>query len=402
MESLEEIILIVSAIIVISLVLYFFSPVIISETAQFTNIGISQVIENSFRLTTPILVGSNYTANIYDNGYPTTLNVQINAFNPENPTIPLNGSLGKIHSVKFSNGNNLIVLPPPAANGTYYQVSLYSTNGQTLYTSFYINHYYNSYIQITNIKSFAKILINGIIINYTIFNNQTIIPLPSGSYNLTVFTPYYYTTRKFNFPTVGSEIISIPSALSNFTIHVQQLLPGNQARILSGAIVSLNDNSTTVKTDYNGNAKFLYSSIIGSNVSLSVSCPSNICGTAITNNYTSYFNNSHVASYYETNPIILYPKFRAKIYLKIINCSDIASPTPGNINIIHNPLNRLLNLYSSVNQSGLFITHLQSGEYTVSGVTLNATNQSKNNLFSSTLINVSNQNQTFDLNFSSC
>lgn len=383
MDSIEEMILLAGAIIVIGLILFFFLPTIISGGNQLNSAAVSQDIISSFSLFNPIIIGTNYSAEIYDNGYPISLMVAINSYNSSTQDLITSGSP---FVKQFNSGMNVITLPNYTYN-TNYEILLYSSNGKILYTTFYINHYINNYIEVKNILSYAKILINGININYTAINNNAIIPLPDGTFNLTIFSPYYYYTNTFSVP-MSAKVIFIPTTYSNFNVTVKQILPNGTTAALDGALVSINSNSSTLRTGSSGKVSFKYSSNGGA-VSLLASCNGAECTSNVTSNYTKYINNNNNISYYNSNPIILHPIFRTLIAVQL-NCTNQITPTSGTLNIVATPSNSVLNKYAIVNASGKWIGYLEASKYNVTFVSLS-------NLYASEIINVTQKNGTFIL-----
>ena len=387
MDSIEEMLLLLGGLMILAIALFYIIPSSTSLSSEFSGEAISQIIQNSFKLTSPEINSSVDYASIYDSGFPTTLLVEITEYNASNNQVV--NTVSK--KVSFSPGLNEIAIPTATTN-SYYEIDLYDTSGDVLYTTYYVYKYVNDYAEINNIFGDTKIFVNGEKINPNIFNNSVILSLPSGSYNITVFTPFYYYSSVVGFPLSTPYVINIPSNHSSYVAYVDQLLPGNKLNPLPNAVISLNDQTATYKTGSYGNVSIEYSP--NATVSLNVYCPPSTCGTSITNNYTSLSGIYTTKSFSSSNPFILYPRFRviSNLYL---NCNSTLYPTPGSISIISTPKNSSKNRYSSVNASGQFISYLYSGLYNVTGISLSG-------LFNSTAINVTHFNQTLSLSFPYC
>jgi hypothetical protein len=386
MDSIEEIILASAALVIFALIVVFILPGITNFASQLNGQSASQIIQNSFKLESSSIVGSNFNAVIYDNGYPTTLYVKITAFNASNNQ-PYT-TTGK--TISFKSGANNIALPSFGFN-VYYEIDLYSSQGGVLYKTMFVNSYQTNYIKIENVFNYTKVYINGILINYTIQNNSAIIPLPNGAYNVAVYTPYAFYTTVVSVPSSTPPII-IPTNAGTVNIQVKQLLPGGTLNILSGAVISINNNTAIYRTNSTGYASIKYNSTFNSGiVSITVSCPPSTCGSQITNNYTTYTNSSHNITYYASNPIVLRPKFRLTTHLRVV-CGANKTTTAGAISFIASPANSTLNSYGKVNSSGIFITYLQSGFYNIFAATLNRQ-------FNSTNVTITSQNQTKNVTF---
>jgi len=388
MESIEELLLLLGAIIVLGLVLAYALPNVTSFAGTYKGQAIATIILNSFKLGSPVV--SSGQATIYDNGYPVTLLVSITPYNPVSGA-PVGNALSYLKS--FVSGPNAIQLPTASGN-VYYKISLYSSDGSVLYKTFYVNQYSSNYVKISNLLSYVKTYLDGTLLNLPQTNSTAYLYLPDGTYSLDIYSPYYFFKYNFGFPQNISETISLPTTFTQYTIPVYQMLPGKNLQPLPGAIISLNNNSATYKTSSSGTATILYTA--NAPVEINVTCPPNICGTGITNNYTSFYNVSPITKYESgtTTPIILYPLYRT-IFNEQIICNGTAYPTPGTITILANPVNQTMNRYGTVNASGQFITYLYAGNYNVTGSTLSG-------LFNKTSVSITKQNQTFDVNFTYC
>jgi len=388
MESIEELMLISGSIIILGLLLVYVLPNITSFAGMYKGEAISTIILNSFKLASPI--ASSGEAIIYDNGYPTTLLVSITAYNSIS-RVPLENTYSSV--VHFVSGPNIIPLPVVSGNA-YYKISLYSSDGSVLYKSFYIDQYSTNYVEISNIINYVNVYLDGSLLNLQQTNSTAYLYLPDGTYSLDIYSPYYFYKYNFGFPQNQYEDINLPLSFIQYTIPVYQMLPGKNLQPLPGAIISLNNNSATYKTGSSGTANILYTS--NAPVEMQVTCPPNICGTGITNNYTSFYNVSPISKYQmgTSTPIILYPLYRT-IFNEQIICNGSSYPTPGTITILANPTNQTMNRYGTVNASGQFITYLYAGSYNVTGSTLSG-------MFNKTTANIIKQNQTFDVNFTYC
>jgi len=388
MESIEELMLISGSIIILGLLLVYVLPNITSFAGMYKGEAISTIILNSFKLASPI--ASSGEAIIYDNGYPTTLLVSITAYNSVS-RVPLENTYSSV--VHFVSGPNIIPLPVVSGNA-YYKISLYSSDGSVLYKSFYIDQYSTNYVEISNIINYVNVYLDGSLLNLQQTNSTAYLYLPDGTYSLNIYSPYYFYKYNFGFPQNRYEDINLPLSFIQYTIPVYQMLPGKNLQPLPGAIISLNNNSATYKTDSSGTANILYTS--NAPVEMQVTCPPNICGTGITNNYTSFYNVSPISKYQmgTSTPIILYPLYRT-IFNEQIICNGSSYPTPGTITILANPTNQSMNRYGTVNASGQFITYLYAGSYNVTDSTLSG-------IFNKTTANIIKQNQTFDINFTYC
>jgi len=388
MDSIEELLLLSGSLIVLAVILVFVLPNINGFAGLYKGQAIATIILNSFKLGNPIV--SSGHAIIYDNGYPTTLLVSVTPYNSITGQA-LGNALSYVKD--FVSGPNTIQLPVVSGNA-YYKISLYSSDGSVLYTTFYVNQYSSNYVEISNLLSYVKTYLDGTLINLQQTNSTAYLYLPDGTYSLNIYSPYYFYNYNFGFPQNTSEIISLPTSFTQYTIPVYQMLPGKNLQPLPGAIISLNNNSATYKTSSSGTATILYTA--NAPVEISVTCPPNICGTGITNNYTSFYNVSPISRYASgtTTPIILYPLYRT-IFNEQIICNGTAYPTPGTITILANPINQTMNRYGTVNASGQFITYLYAGNYNVTGSTLSG-------IFNKTTVTITKQNQTFYLNFTYC
>jgi len=388
MDSIEELLLLSGSLIVLAVILVFVLPNINGFAGLYKGQAIATIILNSFKLGNPIV--SSGHAIIYDNGYPTTLLVSVTPYNSITGQA-LGNALSYVKD--FVSGPNTIQLPVVSGNA-YYKISLYSSDGSVLYTTFYVNQYSSNYVKISNLLSYVKTYLDGTLINLQQTNSTAYLYLPDGTYSLSIYSPYYFYNYNFGFPQNTSETISLPTSFTQYTIPVYQMLPGKNLQPLPGAIISLNNNSATYKTSSSGTATILYTA--NAPVEISVTCPPNICGTGITNNYTSFYNVSPISRYASgtTTPIILYPLYRT-IFNEQIICNGTAYPTPGTITILANPINQTMNRYGTVNASGQFITYLYAGNYNVTGSTLSG-------IFNKTTVTITKQNQTFYLNFTYC
>jgi len=388
MDSIEELLLLSGSLIILAVILVFVLPNVNSFAGLYKGQAIATIILNSFKLGNPIT--SSGQAIIYDNGYPTTLLVSVTPYNSITGQA-LGNALSYVKD--FVSGPNTIQLPVVSGNA-YYKISLYSSDGSVLYTTFYVNQYSSNYVEISNLLSYVKTYLDGTPINLQQTNSTAYLYLPDGTYSLNIYSPYYFYNYNFGFPQNTSETISLPTSFTQYTIPVYQMLPGKNLQPLPGAIISLNNNSATYKTSSSGTATILYTA--NAPVEISVTCPPNICGTGITNNYTSFYNVSPISRYASgtTTPIILYPLYRT-IFNEQIICNGTAYPTPGTITILANPINQTMNRYGTVNASGQFITYLYAGNYNVTGSTLSG-------IFNKTTATITKQNQTFYLNFTYC
>jgi len=388
MDSIEELLLLSGSLIILAVILVFALPNANSFAGLYKGQAIATIILNSFKLGNPIV--SSGQAIIYDNGYPTTLLVSVTPYNSITGQA-LGNALSYLKD--FVSGPNTIQLPVVSGNA-YYKISLYSSDGSVLYTTFYVNQYSSNYVEISNLLSYVKTYLDGTLINLQQTNSTAYLYLPDGTYSLNIYSPYYFYNYNFGFPQNTSETISLPTSFTQYTIPVYQMLPGKNLQPLPGAIISLNNNSATYKTSSSGTATILYTA--NAPVEISVTCPPNICGTGITNNYTSFYNVSPISRYASgtTTPIILYPLYRT-IFNEQIICNGTAYPTPGTITILANPINQTMNRYGTVNASGQFITYLYAGNYNVTGSTLSG-------IFNKTTVTITKQNQTFYLNFTYC
>jgi len=388
MDSIEELLLLSGAMIVLVVVLAYTLPNVNGFAGMYKGQAISTIILNSFKLGSPIV--SSGQAIIYDNGYPVTLLVTATPYNSITGT-PLGNALS--YTKSFISGPNTIQLPVVSGNA-YYKISLYSSDGSVLYKTFYTNQYSSNYVKISNLLSYVKTYLDGTLLNLQQTNSTSYLYLPDGTYSLDIYSPYYFYKYNFGFPQNISETISLPTSFTQYTIPVYQMLPGKNLQPLPGAIITLNNNSATYKTSSSGSTVISYTA--NAPAEIQVTCPPNICGTGITNNYTSFYNVSPISRYESgtTTPIILYPLYRT-IFNEQIICNGTAYPTPGTITILANPINQTMNRYGTVNASGQFITYLYSGNYNVTGSTLSG-------IFNKTTVGITKQNQTFDVNFTYC
>jgi len=392
MDSIEELLLLSGAMIVLVVILAYTLPNVNSFAGMYKGQAISTIILNSFKLGSPTV--SSGQAIIYDNGYPVTLLVIATPYNSITG-VPLGNALS--YTKSFVSGPNAIQLPVVSGNA-YYKISLYSGDGSVLYKTFYANQYSSNYVKISNLLSYVKTYLDGTPLNLQQTNSTSYLYLPDGTYSLDIYSPYYFYKYNFGFPQNISETISLPTSFTRYTIPVYQMLPGKNLQPLPGAIITLNNNSATYKTSSSGSAEgsAVISYTANAPAEIQVTCPSNICGTGITNNYTSFYNVSPISRYESgtTTPIILYPLYRT-IFNEQITCNGTAYPTPGTITILANPINQSMNRYGTVNASGQFITYLYSGNYNVTGSTLSG-------IFNKTTATITKQNQTFDVNFNYC
>jgi hypothetical protein len=390
MDSIDEMLLLSGAVITLTVILAYTLPNINSFSGMYKGQAIATVILNSFKLGSPI--SSSGQAIIYDNGYPTTLYVSITPYNSTSG-VPLSNADSFPKS--FVLGPNQIQLPFVSGN-VYYKISLYSSDGSILYKTFYVSQYATNYAMISNLFGYVKTYLDGALINLQQTNSTSYLYLPDGSYSLNIYSPYYFYKYNFGFPQNKTENIILPTS-SNFVqyaIPVYQMLPGKNLQHLPGAVISLNNNTATYKANSGGIARISYTN--NASVEISVTCPANLCGTGITNNYTSFYGVSDISTFQNgtTTPIILYPLYRT-IFNEQILCNGTTYPTPGTITIIANPPNATMNRYGLVNASGQFITYLAADNYNITASTLSG-------LFNKTSVNIIKQNQTFNINITYC
>ena len=389
MDSIDEGLLLLGGLLLASVLMFYLVPSSASIGSQFQSQAVSQIILNSFNLVSSQINGTVNYASIYDNGFPTTLYVTVTQYNASNNQVETTIS----ERVSFVSGLNKISLPSSVSN-SYYEIELYNPSGNVLYTTYYVYKYVNDYLDITNIVGNNKIFINGKEVKLNTLNNSAILSLPSGIYNISIFTPFYYYSKTITFPLSAPLSINIPSQTqyAQYTAYVDQMLPGNKLNPLPSAVLSLNNETATYKTNSTGSVMLSYSS--GDSVLLNISCPASTCGTSITNNYTSLSGVYTTNDFSSSTPFILYPKFRVigNLYL---TCNGTSYPTPGSVSVEATPSNTTRNKYGEVNASGEFVSYLYAGLYNITGISLSG-------LFNSTEINVTHYNQTFSLSFPYC
>ena len=389
MDSIDEGLLLLGGLLLASVLMFYLVPSSASIGSQFQSQAVSQIILNSFNLVSSQINGTVNYASIYDNGFPTTLYVTVTQYNASNNQVETTIS----ERVSFVSGLNKISLPSSVSN-SYYEIELYNPSGNVLYTTYYVYKYVNDYLDITNIVGNNKIFINGKEVKLNTLNNSAILSLPSGIYNISIFTPFYYYSKTITFPLSAPLSINIPSQTqyAQYTAYVDQMLPGNKLNPLPSAVLSINNETATYKTNSTGSVMLSYSS--GDSVLLNISCPASTCGTSITNNYTSLSGVYTTNDFSSSNPFILYPKFRVigNLYL---TCNGTSHPTPGSVSVEATPSNTTRNKYGEVNASGEFVSYLYAGLYNITGISLSG-------LFNSTEINVTHYNQTFSLSFPYC
>lgn len=391
MDSIEEMLFLFGGLLILSVVMFYVIPASTSISADFGGSATSQIITNSFDLVSSQINSTTSFASIYDNGFPTTLDVLIAEY--DSSTNQVEDTVSS--KISFINGLNKISLPPlSSSSNVYYEIDLYNPSGTVLYTTYYVYKYINDYLQINNIIGNTKIFINNKEVNLETTDNSAILSLPTGTYNVTIFTPFYYYSNTLSFPLSSPLTISIPLSAqrASYDIYVDQMLPGNNLNALPDAVVSLNNGTATYKTGSSGDVAIQYTS--GDSADLDISCPTSTCGTDITNNYTTLSGVYTTNSFSSATPFVLYPKFRTigNLYLE---CNGTKLPTPGSISITSNPGNATRDRYGNVNASGEFISYLYAGRYNITGI-------SSSGLFNSTEINVSKFNQTFSLLFPYC
>jgi hypothetical protein len=142
MDSIEELLLLSGSLIILAVILVFVLPNVNSFAGLYKGQAIATIILNSFKLGNPIV--SSGQAIIYDNGYPTTLLVSITPYNSITGQA-LGNALSYVKD--FVSGPNVIQLPVVSGNA-YYKISLYSSDGSVLYTTFYVNQYSSNYVKI--------------------------------------------------------------------------------------------------------------------------------------------------------------------------------------------------------------------------------------------------------------
>ena len=306
MEAVEELLLFVGSIIALLVGLTYFVSVSSSLSTSFLGQATSLQIATQFHLNTPILYNSNLMS-ITNFGSPIRLFTNISVVGV--PSITMS------NSVLYTSGTTTLTLPTTNSPEVNYVVSLYSGN-RNLLASYYVVDFQDNIVSLTNVAPSTVLLLGGLPINYSITNNQANFELPDGTYNVTAYSSYYFTTNTIAFGGSTNLNISLPNLQTTHTITVNQKLPDGTLSPLALAVVNVNHNSSVVKTNATGEASFEYA---GNLVYLNVSCPINVCAGSVvnqeSNNYTSVEKQGNLSA---ISSVTLIPKFETNINLKVL------------------------------------------------------------------------------------
>ena len=311
MEATEELLLFGAGILAIVIALPFLLSVGNSFSASFSGQATALQIANNFHLDTPILY-NNITAQITNFGQPIRLSINISTDG---------SSTSKI--ITFATGINNVVLLPTSSSSQTEKINIYSLTGELL-ADYDVQIIDSNLVSITGIGAGTKILIDSEPINFSSSNGNLTFAMPTGVYNFTAYSPYYYNSSEQKISD-SNYLLALPgtSSLVTKSINVEQMLPDGTPEALSLAVLNINYNSSIAKSNTAGTASFEYSSSSNS-IYINASCPLNSCAgegsNYVSNNYTS------ISKLYSTVPstIILYPKFMTNVNLQM-TCKVITS-----------------------------------------------------------------------------
>ncbi len=311
MEATEELLLFGAGILAIVIALPFLLSVGNSFSASFSGQATALQIANNFHLDTPILYNT-ITAQITNFGQPIRLSINISTDG---------SSTSKI--ITFATGINNVVLLPTSSSSQTEKIDIYSLTGELL-ADYDVQIIDSNLVSITGIGAGTKILIDSEPINFSSSNGILTFAIPTGVYNFTAYSPYYYNSSEQKISD-SNYLLTLPgtSSLVTKSINVEQMLPDGTPEALSLAVLNINYNSSIAKSNTAGTASFEYSSSSNS-IYINASCPLNSCAgegsNYVSNNYTS------ISKLYSTIPstIILYPKFMTNVNLQM-TCKVITS-----------------------------------------------------------------------------
>jgi hypothetical protein len=314
MEAPEELLLFGAGVIVILLALPFLLSVGSSFSSSFSGQATSLQIANNFHLNTPILYKET-TAQIINFGPAIRLKVNILS----------DGSVFKSNTITFPTGPTNITIAPISSSSQTEEIQLFGFTGQLLAT-YDVQVINSNLFSLTGIGAGTQLLINSKQINFTPTNGNLTFAIPTGAYNFTEYSPYYYYSSEQTISNSNYNL-SLPGAttLSTHQITVEQMLPSGTAEPLSLAVLDINYNSSIAKSSSTGVASFEYSTESNS-IYINTSCSLTSCAgkssSDISNNYTS------VSKLYSSIPstIILYPKFMTNVNLQMTCKVTTASP----------------------------------------------------------------------------
>ena len=306
MEAIEELFLFSAGIIAIVIALPFFISSSSSFSQSFSGDATALQLANNFHLDNPIIYNGGDTEFITNFGPAIRLKVEVSE----------NGGTSSEKIVNFITGQNGLTLLTPISKSQTEEIKIYSLSGELLQT-YEVQIINSNLFSLSDIGAGTKVMINSQVINFTPINNNLTFALPTGSYNFTVYSPYFYNSsvQTISSSTPYDKILPSGSSLSTYQIKVEQVLPNGNDSPLSLAVLNINYNSSIAKSNTSGIASFQY---VGSNsIYINASCPLNTCAGRkgdISNNYTS------ISKYYSSIPseILLYPKFKTNVDLTMI------------------------------------------------------------------------------------
>ena len=310
----EELLFFSAGILAIVIALPFLLSTGSSFSQSFSGQATALQIANNFHLDTPILYNK-ITAQITNFGSPIRLHVNITA----------NGNVYFSKIMTFNTGINNINLEalPSSISSETEQIKIYGLTGELLGT-YDVQVINSNLVSITGIGAGTKILINQQPINFTPINGNLTFAIPTGAYNFTEYSPYYYYQSEEKISNSNYNL-ALPGAttLATNQITVEQMLPTGKTESLSLAVLNINHNSSIAKSNTAGVASFEYSTSSNS-IYINASCPLNSCAgegsNYVSNNYTS------ISKFYSAIPstIVLYPKFMTNVNLQM-TCKVITS-----------------------------------------------------------------------------
>lgn len=303
----EELLFFSAGILAIVIALPFLLSTGSSFSQSFSGQATALQIANNFHLDTPILYNK-ITAQITNFGSPIRLHVNITA----------NGNVYFSKIMTFNTGINNINLEalPSSISSETEQIKIYGLTGELLGT-YDVQVINSNLVSITGIGAGTKILINQQPINFTPINGNLTFAIPTGAYNFTEYSPYYYYQSEEKISNSNYNL-ALPGAttLATNQITVEQMLPDGTPEPLSLAVLNINHNSSIAKSNTAGVASFEYSTSSNS-IYINASCPLNSCAgegsNYVSNNYTS------ISKFYSAIPstIVLYPKFMTNVNLQM-------------------------------------------------------------------------------------
>ncbi len=283
MESLEEVLLFVFGVLVVSVILVYgiYWGNSVSESYQLSS------LKNQFQTGIKIYAYPNSIV-ITNSQQPILINAKLKELYANQSSIST--AFANYSNLRLSTGSTTINFPMP--NPIYYSISFYEPATQNyVYTSSgYVSQYY---LYIPNLYSGTEIYINGQLEHLPTSVKFAYIPLTSSTNNITLISRYFYINKIiYTQPNENIYTITLPENFTKQNLNVYGF-NGTSIYPLPNATVNIN-NLLTLVTNSSGKVTFPYS---GNSVLLKIHYT-----TIQKPNYTNY---SGVYKLPQTTPIIL-------------------------------------------------------------------------------------------------